>query len=113
MWTYAVGECRSACAFIWIAGLHMLADEGVKIANHLPAPSPEEHPNHRGTALLGWYLGKLYISVDMMEAFLDRATGFGTVPNQCFDMLEFAQYWNAPVEIVHSSQATSTGSVSK
>ena len=113
MWTYAVGECRSACAFIWIAGLHMLADEGVEIANHLPAPSPEEHPNHRGIALLGWYLGKLNISVDMMDAFLDRATGFGTVPNQYFDMLEFAQYWNAPVEIVRSGQATSAGSTSK
>jgi hypothetical protein len=105
MWTHAVGECRSACAYIWIAGLHMLADEGVEISNHLPVPLLEERPNQRGIALFGWYLGKLNISVDMMEAFLDRATQFGTVPNQYFDMLEFAQYWNAPVEIIQSDDA--------
>jgi hypothetical protein len=103
MWTHAVGSCRSACAYIWIAGLHMLADEGVEIANHLPIATHGEFegtPHQRGIALFGWYLGKLNISVDMMEAFLDRATRFGTVPNQYFDMLEFAQYWNAPVEII-------------
>lgn len=100
MWTHAVGPCRSACAYIWIAGLRMLADEGVEIANHLPVPPLEEDPNQRGIALFGWYLGKLNVSVDMMEAFLDAATQFGTRPNQYFDMLAFAKSWNAPVELV-------------
>ncbi len=36
----------------------------------------------------------------MMEAFLDEATAHGTKPNQYFDMVKFADYWNAPVEIV-------------
>jgi hypothetical protein len=100
LWTHAIGPCRSACAYIWIAGLHMLADEGVEISNHLPVPLLEGHPNQGGIALFGWYLGKLNISVEMMEAFLDEATGHGTIPNRYFDMLEFARYWNAPVEIV-------------
>lgn len=107
MWTHAIGPCRSACAYIWIAGLHMLADEGVEIANHLPVPLLEEHPNQSGIALFGWYLGKLNISVEMMEAFLDAATRFGTTPNQYFDMLAFAKYWNAPVEIVPTMPAPS------
>lgn len=103
LWTHAVGPCRSACAYIWIAGLHMLADEGVEIANHLPVATRGEQqgrPHQRGIALFGWYLGKLNISVDMMEAFLDTATDNGAMPNRYFDMLEFAEYWNAPVEIV-------------
>lgn len=100
LWTHAIGPCRSACAYIWISGLHMLADEGVEIDNHLPVPLLQEHPNQRGIALLGWYLGKLNINVGMMEAFLDESTRYGTIPNQYFDMLAFAQHWNAPVEIV-------------
>lgn len=103
MWTRAVGECRSACAYIWIAGLHMQADEGVKILNHLPVArygAAEGTPDAKGTALFGWYLGRLELSVEMMDAFLDKATATGTVANQYFDMLEFAQYWNAPVEII-------------
>lgn len=103
MWTRAVGECLSACAYIWIAGLHMQADEGVKIMNHLPVArygADEGAPNAEGTALFGWYLGRLKLSVEMMDAFLDKATATGTVANQYFDMLEFAQYWNAPVEVV-------------
>ena len=103
MWTRAVGECRSACAYIWIAGLHMQADHGVKILNHLPVArygADQGTPDAEGTALFGWYLGRLELSVEMMEAFLDKATATGTVANQYFDMLEFAQYWNAPVEIV-------------
>jgi len=106
MWTHAIGPCRSACAYIWIAGLHMLADEGVAISNHLPVPLvSDDSPNQRGIALFGWYLGKLNISVEMMEAFLDAATQFGTRPNQYFDMLAFADYWNAPVEIVPANPA--------
>jgi hypothetical protein len=100
LWTHAVGPCRSACAYIWIAGLHMLADDGVKIANHLPESLIAGHPNQRGMALFGWYLGKLDVSVDVMKAFIDSATQFDTVPNEYFDMLEFARHWNAPVEIV-------------
>lgn len=103
MWTRAVGECRSACAYVWIAGLHMQVDEGVEILNHLPVArygTGKGNPDTEGTALFGWYLGRLELSVEMMEAFLDKATGTGTVANQYFDMLEFAQYWNAPVEIV-------------
>lgn len=103
MWTRAVGECRSACAYIWIAGLHMQADEGVQILNHLPVArygAGEGTPDAEGTALFGWYLGRLELSVEMMDAFLDKATASGTVANTYFDMLEFAQYWNAPVEIV-------------
>ncbi|KQW77162.1 hypothetical protein ASC89_18345 [Devosia sp. Root413D1] len=103
MWTRAVGECRSACAYIWIAGLHMQADEGVKILNHLPVArhgAGQGIPDTEGTALFGWYLGRLELSVEMMEAFLDKATAAGTVANQYFDMLAFAEYWNAPVEIV-------------
>ena len=110
MWTHAIGPCRSACAYIWIAGLHMLADEGVEIANHLPVAAHGElegQPHQRGIALFGWYLGKLNISVEMMEAFLDAATQSGTKPNQYFDMLAFAQYWNAPVEIVPTGSAPS------
>lgn len=103
MWTHAVGECRSACAYIWIAGLHMLADEGVEISNHLPVATVGETeglPHLKGTALFGWYLGRLEISVEMMEAFLAEATARGTTPNRYFDMLAFARYWNAPVELV-------------
>lgn len=106
MWTHAIGPCRSACAYIWIAGLHMLADEGVEIASHLPVAAYGElegQPHQRGIALFGWYLGKINISTEMMEAFLDAATQFGTKPNQYFDMLAFAQYWNAPVEMVPTS----------
>lgn len=100
MWTRAVGTCRSACAYIWIAGLHMLADEGVAIEAHLPSLSggADGEPHQKGIALFGWYLGKLNISVDMMTDFLDTATQSGTIPNRYFDMLQFAQYWNAPVE---------------
>ena len=103
MWTRAVGECRSACAYIWIAGLHMQADKGVEILNHLPVArhgAGQGTPDTEGTALFGWYLGRLELSVEMMEAFLDKATATGTVANQYFDMLAFAEYWNAPVEIV-------------
>lgn len=103
MWTRAVGDCRSACAYIWIAGLHMQADEGVKVLNHLPvaAYGPDEGlPHAKGTALFGWYLGRLELSVEMMEAFLDQAAPGGKVENAYFDMLDFAEYWNAPVEIV-------------
>jgi hypothetical protein len=108
MWTHAIGSCRSACAYIWIAGLHMLADEGVEISGHLPQATYgkfEGQPHQRGVALFGWYLGKLNISVDMMEAFLDAATEQGTRPNQYFDMLAFAEYWNAPVELVSAAPA--------
>lgn len=107
MWTHAIGTCRSACAYIWIAGLHMLADEGVEIQNHLPvAVSGEQEglPHDLGLAIFGWYLGKLNISVDMMEAFLESATQHGTKPNQYFDMLAFAEYWNAPVERVPAAK---------
>ena len=103
MWTHAIGECRSACAYIWIAGLHMVVDEGVEVLNHLPAAVAGEDagvPQENNLALFGWYLGKLNISVDMMEAFLAEATDHGTKPNQYFDMVKFADYWNAPVEIV-------------
>ena len=106
MWTHAIGSCRSACAYIWIAGLHMLADEGVEIASHLPVAAYgtfEGQPHQRGIALFGWYLGKLNISIDMMTAFLDAATEQGTRPNQYFDMLAFAEYWNAPVEMVSAA----------
>jgi hypothetical protein len=107
MWTHAIGDCRSACAYIWIAGLHMLADDGVQISNHLPVAVSDGRPYQRGMALFGWYLGKLDISVDMMDAFLDAATSRGTIPNQYFDMLAFAEYWNAPVEMVGSDRAPS------
>jgi hypothetical protein len=103
MWTHAIGECRSACAYIWIAGLHMVVDEGVEVFNHLPATTAGADaglPQEENIALFGWYLGKLNISVDMMAAFLDEATDHGTKPNQYFDMVKFADYWNAPVEIV-------------
>jgi len=105
LWTHAIGTCKSACAYVWIAGLHMLADEGVEILNHLPvAVSGEQEglPHDLGLAIFGWYLGKLNISVDMMKAFLESATQHGTKPNQYFDMLAFAEYWNAPVEHVPS-----------
>ena len=41
--THATGSCRSACAFIWIAGSRMLADEGVEILNHLPEATEGVH----------------------------------------------------------------------
>jgi hypothetical protein len=116
IWTHAIGPCRSACAYIWIAGLHMLADEGVEIINHLPVASYGElegQPHQRGIALFGWYLGKLNISVDMMKAFLDAATDFETTPNQSFDMLAFAQYWNAPVEIVSTGPEPSLATMAE
>jgi len=103
MWTRAIGECRSACAYIWIAGLHMQADEGANILNHLPVASygaGEGVPSLESTALFGWYLGRLELSVEMMEAFLDKAAPGGKLANAYFDMLDFAEYWNAPVEIV-------------
>jgi hypothetical protein len=101
--THAIGTCRSACAFIWIAGASMLADEGVQIANHLPVATvgaSEGIPHHKTVAIFGWYLGRLNLSVEMMDAFLNLATRYGTSPNEYFDMLAFAQYWNAPVTIV-------------
>lgn len=100
--THAVGNCLSACAYIWIAGLKMLADEGVQISNHLPVSirgAGEGMPDNKTVAIFGWYLGKLNISVEMMSAFLDKATGVGSGGNTYFDMLAFAQYWNAPVEM--------------
>ena len=103
MSTHAIGDCRSACAYIWIAGQQMLADEGVAIDNHLPANfrgGVATSPDAEHLAIFGWYLGKLDLSVEMMGAFLNLATGHGSAPNQYFDMLAFAQYWNAPVEIV-------------
>ena len=106
--THAIGPCRSACAYMWMAGLHMLADEGVEISNHLPVPLVSDgRPNQQGIALFGWYLGKLNISIEMMEAFLEAATGNGTLPNQYFDMLTFAEHWNKPVTIVTDSSASS------
>ncbi len=103
MWTRAIGDCRSACAYIWIAGLHMQADEGVEILNHLPVAvsgADEGLPHTKGTALFGWYLGRLEISIEMMDAFLDKAAPGSKMQNAYFDMLDFAKYWNAPVEIV-------------
>lgn len=100
--THAVGACVSACAYIWIAGLKMLADEGVQISNHLPVSIHGEDaglPDRKTVAIFGWYLGKLNISVEMMSAFLDEATHTGSNENTYFDMLAFAQYWNAPVEM--------------
>ena len=100
--THAVGTCLSACAYIWIAGLKMLADEGVQISNHLPVSIRGEDaglPDRKTVAIFGWYLGKLNISVEMMSAFLNEATGVGRDQNTYFDMLAFAQYWNAPVEM--------------
>jgi hypothetical protein len=101
--THAIGTCRSACAFIWIAGATMLADEGVEIANHLPvamAGAGEGMPHHKTVAIFGWYLGRLNLSIEMMDAFLNLATRYGTSPNEYFDMLAFARYWNAPVTVV-------------
>ncbi len=104
--THAIGTCRSACAYIWIAGASMAANEGVQIANHLPVATEgqfEGMPHHKAVAIFGWYLGKLNLSVEMMDAFLNLATRYGTSPNEYFDMLAFAQYWNAPVTIVPAS----------
>lgn len=101
--THAVGECRSACAFIWIAGAQLRAAPAAKILSHLPVAIKGAHkgkPHPEGFALLGWYMGKLNLSVDVMDAFLGAATAEGTVTNQYFDMLAFAQYWNAPVRIM-------------
>jgi hypothetical protein len=102
MATHVIGHCQSACAYIWIAGANMLADEGAEIAIHLPVAISGEHegePNAAGLTLVGWYLGKLNISVEMMDAFLTAATNDGQVANRYFDMLQFATYWNAPVQI--------------
>lgn len=104
--THAVGECRSACAFIWIAGSQLRAAAGAEILSHLPVAIKGAHegePHPHGYALFGWYLGKLNLSVEVMDAFLAAATAEGTVANQYFDMLAFAQYWNAPVKIVTDS----------
>jgi hypothetical protein len=98
--THAVGTCRSACAYIWIAGASMLANEGVTIDNHLPVSIQADVPDDQHLAIFGWYLGKLDLSVEMMDAFLNLATGYGTASNRYFDMLAFARYWNAPVRIV-------------
>lgn len=100
--THAVGTCLSACAYIWISGLKMLADEGVQISNHLPVAiqgASIGRPDDKTIAIFGWYLGKLDISVEMMSAFLDEATGPGVDGNGYFDMLAFAKYWNAPIEM--------------
>lgn len=105
--THAIGTCRSACAYIWIAGRQMVADEGVEISNHLPEATSGEFegmPHHKAVAIFGWYLGRLNLSVEMMDAFLNLATRYGTTPNEYFDMLAFAQYWNAPVTVVPASQ---------
>lgn len=103
MWTHAVGDCASACAFVWMAGRRMLADEGVALRSHLPgdhAGGDAAAPSHKSMAIFGWYLGKLDTNVDMMAAFIDAATQSGRGDNQPFDLLAFARYWNAPVEIV-------------
>ncbi|OEO31789.1 hypothetical protein VW23_014655 [Devosia insulae DS-56] len=100
--THAVGTCLSACAYIWISGLKMIADEGVEISNHLPVAiqgASVGRPDDKTIAIFGWYLGKLNISVEMMSAFLDAAMGPGVDGNGYFDMLAFASYWNAPIEM--------------
>lgn len=100
--THAVGTCLSACAYIWISGLKMIADEGVEISNHLPVAiqgASVGRPDDKTIAIFGWYLGKLNISVEMMSAFLDEAMGPGVDGNGYFDMLAFARYWNAPIEM--------------
>ena len=106
--THAVGDCLSACAYIWIAGRRMIATEGVEIANHLPAASggPNEGiPQAKNLAIFGWYLGRLNLSIEMMDAFLNLATRYGTETNEYFDMLAFAQYWNAPVTVLSFEDA--------
>src|SRR5690606_35599873 len=98
--------CRSACAFIWIAGSQLRAAAGAEILSHVPVAIKGAHegePHPHGYALFGWYLGKLNLSVEVMDAFLAAATAEGAVANQYFDMLVFAQYWNAPVKIVTDS----------
>jgi hypothetical protein len=100
--THAVGTCLSACAYIWISGLKMIADEGVEISNHLPVAiegASIGRPDDKTIAIFGWYLGKLDISVEMMSAFLDEASGPGRGDDGYFDMLAFARYWNAPIEM--------------
>lgn len=100
--THAVGTCLSACAYIWISGLKMIADEGVEIANHLPVAiqgASIGKPDDKTIAIFGWYLGKLNISVEMMSAFIEEATGPAVDGNGYFDMLAFARYWNAPIEM--------------
>lgn len=86
MQTHATGPCRSACAYVWIAGMHMLADEGVEISNHPPVPLLAEHTDQRGIAMFGWNLGKLDISVAMMTPFWTRrptAEPFPTNTSTC------------------------------
>jgi hypothetical protein len=101
--THAIGECLSSCSYIWMAGAPMIADEGVTIGIHLPfadSAVPYAGPKWLPYALHGWYLGRLGMSVEMMEAFYIEATDYGRVPNRSFDMLEFARHWYEPVEIV-------------
>ena len=106
--THATGRCFSSCAYIWIAGSQMLADEDASIDIHLPevgasADSGEQQWLDR--ALLGWYLGRLDLSIEMMEAFLIEATDFGRVSNRSFDMLAFAREWNAPVMVIPGAES--------
>jgi hypothetical protein len=101
--THATGDCFSSCAFIWMAGRPMIVDEGVTIAVHLPAADegvPYAGPAWLPHAVLGWYLGRLDLSAQMMEAFYIEATAYGRVENRHFDLVQFAQHWTAGVEVV-------------
>ena len=64
-------------AVVWMAGERMIVDEGVAIDIHLPmvdATVPYSGPQWLPSAVLGWYLGRLELSPEMMEAFFAQLT---------------------------------------
>ena len=60
MWTAALGECASACAYIWMAGKPLVVSADTELGFHSPYNGQEDvSVSSVGNALVGAYLNQL------------------------------------------------------
>ena len=60
MWTAALGECASACAYIWMAGKPLVVSADTELGFHSPYNAQDDSSiSSVGNALVGAYLNQL------------------------------------------------------
>jgi hypothetical protein len=105
--THATGPCTDACAFVWLAGTTLIADAHAKIEVDFTFDAAAgDQGASQDPALVGWYFGRLALSVEMMDAYL-ALTG-GSLPGGKLDLLSFVALRDAPVEIRGGDATTVT-----